>query len=442
MNSLFIKTYHKQNLIKDLESNGFKKLIQYVEEFYYILATINVHILEEIKIENGYAILKGKYIQNILGSNHATEILNALIKINYIERDKYYQVGKKSYGYKLKEVDSKSEWYTITNPALQKKINKYITNRPDALTINLMDKDMQKLYPMLYWEHKSNIEVLKKIDAELLQKKLDSLTIVSNDRDKFELLENEIRQDQYDTANYMISRIRNKDLYYRINKDGKVFTNLNMIFNKIRLACMKDVVEIDIKSSQWIKFVIECKKYIKSNSMTQLEYAKPLNNINYTLNDIKPNLLQEDVDKMQKIVEIEDIYTYIKPKETKLDRKRVKLRTFSNIIFVKNEITEFENNKWAQRFKEEFPEMYKYMYNYKAIYGHSSFANLLQSIESNIIVDSISIPLNHAGIENLTVHDSIIVNKKDVETATNQILSIYKHYGITPQVTTKGETNV
>ncbi len=116
-----------------------------------------------------------------------------------------------------------------------------------------------------------------------------------------------------------------------------------------------------------------------------------------------------------------------------LTRKEAKTKMFQ-IIFsgAKNPAPE------KKLFKASFSQVIEIMDGFKITYGDNQFAIMLQTIESDIFIDTIYTELQKRGITAYTKHDSVLYSIKDASQVEAVVEAAMKQYGI--EATLKKET--
>lgn len=98
------------------------------------------------------------------------------------------------------------------------------------------------------------------------------------------------------------------------------------------------------------------------------------------------------------------------------------------------------SSPYKKKFKELFPTVSNWIYNYKKNLGKNSLSIKLQSIESNIFIDQIYKPLLEKGIPVFTKHDSVICFFNDKEIVQEHISIVLKKNGIFGEIKSNKDT--
>ena len=237
----------------------------------------------------------------------------------------------------------------------------------------------------------------------------------------------------------------NKLLYFRRNKTNyRIDTNLTSLPSYLKqfITSFSNGIQIDLKNSQPVLFNILLNHISSSNNNSSFNLTEniikslPLCCVN---NDIisSINLINKEIKKNRKWVEIllKEIsiyrqetmngtwYEYLMKiyndyhNTTEYDKPKVK-DMWMAIAYSHNYSTDYKEDKIP--FQKAFPALDRLIYLFKAK-NYKQFPILLQQIEANIFIDLIAKELIENGIKLYTVHDSVIIDKSDLELTQNLI---------------------
>lgn len=206
-----------------------------------------------------------------------------------------------------------------------------------------------------------------------------------------------LKQDDIDIYNrnrYSVECINDKHLFYHFDNYGRMHTNFTILKSFIRKNCLlidnEETCEIDIKNSQplFLAKLIEDTgtKWVKK---TEFELFKEL-----TING--------------------NYYQYIMNMIGTKERCQVKEMTYK-VLFGRNSV----NSKSDKIFASLFPTIHNFIKFYKKEHGdYRVLAYDLQKAESSLIYNKIikNIISTNPEIKIITVHDSIIIQKRHQET--------------------------
>ena len=201
----------------------------------------------------------------------------------------------------------------------------------------------------------------------------------------------------------------NKSLRFNRNKTNRrIDTNLTNMSSDLRqfIVGYEDMVYLDLKNSQPVIFNIILKEhYNKGNLALRLE-----------------------IDDYFKLTTEGQWYEYLQKLYNNTREESKKL--WMLIAYSKN--SSYKNEKAV--FKNAYPNINKIIESYKTK-KHADFAIKLQQIESDVFIDGICRELVNQDIVPFTVHDAIIVNKKDKKQTLEIIESIFKDaLGVVPVI--------
>ncbi|WNW00940.1 hypothetical protein RRF68_08010 [Tenacibaculum sp. HL-MS23] len=201
----------------------------------------------------------------------------------------------------------------------------------------------------------------------------------------------------------------NKTLKFSKNKaNNRIDTNLTFLASELRqfIVGYEDMVYLDLKNSQPVMLNIVLKEHYKDvNTALRLEiedYCK------HTTQGVWYERLQELYGKTRD--ECKDIWMCIaySKNENYLQEKNIFKKCYPGI----NAIIEYYKKK-----------------------NHADFSVKLTKIESSIFIDGICRELVNQGIIPFTVHDAVIVPKKDKEKTLEIMRAVLKkHLGVAPVI--------
>lgn len=215
--------------------------------------------------------------------------------------------------------------------------------------------------------------------------------------------------DIYNRNRYSVECINDKHIFYHFDNYGRMHTNFTILKSFIRKNCLliegEETCELDISNSQplFLTKIIESTntKWVKKDEFELFKYL--------TTNGI--------------------YYQYVMENLKISDRVLVKEMTYK-VLFGRN----ISNCKSDKLFVKLFPSIHNFIKLYKKEKGdYRILAYELQKAESNLIFNGIVKEIMHTNpeIKVVTVHDSIIVSKKNRE-IVNAIFKnkLYKEFNI------------
>jgi hypothetical protein len=326
--------------------------------------------------------INNKYI-NINNSNIivVSTFLNKQLKIKELSYTKKYISSLKLDYKSLKEIID----FNVGNLSLNDfRLNEQI--KENVFEVTIKDFNFEHKY---YTTKEQAVIKAKELGKDLIQDKNRFLIINAEEFIKLK------KNAYYTTYNSSLDNIYNGSYYINRNTTNNrldsVITNMcGILIDKICLD--NKLVQIDLKNSQFaiLSYVIPTELYLYDDVKNFIEQSQ-----NGTL------------------------YEYIQ-KELLLDnRKQAKQITFEVLFSSQN--NKSNNMKF---FKELFPNLLKWINDYKKTNGYESFSIMLQKMESTIFIDGIYTDLIKRKIWCLTKHDSIICKDKDY----NSVKTIMENY--------------
>jgi hypothetical protein len=193
-------------------------------------------------------------------------------------------------------------------------------------------------------------------------------------------------------TSFNIENIKSNALFLkRDNNNGRVYSNICFLkreFRKHLLIDKEETVEIDVVNSQ---------PTLLASFFNKIEETAEYS---LFLETVKNGCFYETIAKLVK-------------NSCDLDRKQIKEQVYKCILF-----NVCEKSEWWKSFNSLFPTLAECISKLSG----SELAIKLQTIESKIMIDSVCSNLEKLNIKCLTVHDSVIVKKKD----ESQVVSIIK----------------
>lgn len=308
-------------------------------------------------------VLKEKYTKNY----HL--YINYLVNNNYLILTKDYSVGKSS------------RIYSLNLKLLNGKIKRYINN--DTI---LLKKYRSNLLDMVF--DQNNI-----IEREVKEKLINDLYSVDIKMESVIYFLDRLEDNDtniYNKNMYSSESIKSGNIFYHFDRFGRMHTNFTTLKSFIRKNCLtidgEETIEFDVKNSQPLFL---CKLIDQTNTKwvdsDELDFFRSL-----TING--------------------KYYDYIVNRFGIKDRKVAKTMTYE-VFFGKNDF----RNKSDKLFKSCFPTIYNFIKLYKKQYNDYRILSYhLQRSESNFIFNKVVKTINnlYPHIKIITVHDSIMVNRK------------------------------
>jgi hypothetical protein len=213
--------------------------------------------------------------------------------------------------------------------------------------------------------------------------------------------------DIYNRNKYSVESINNQHIFYHFDVYGRMHTNFTILKSFIRKNCLlidgEETCEIDIKNSQplFLSKLID-----ESNT----RWVKP-----------------DEFELFSTLVKDGNYYQFLIDK-LQLENKSAAKQLTYKVLFGQNR----SNSKVDQMFVKLFPTIHNFIKLYKNEHkDYKVLAYDLQKAESKLIFNQIikKIMNLNSDIKIITVHDSIIVQKKYKSFVSNIFFSeIFKHF--------------
>jgi hypothetical protein len=360
---------------------------QKLKSAYLIDLVHNLILKYYFKKENSFSlsamILKDKY--GYLYNYY----INYLKDLNIIKLQKNYLKG------------SNARVYSLNDDVLINKIHRF-NNDDKVLIKKYITKHLQ------FELDKNNI--IKKCIKEKL---IEDLFHVEIDYSRSIFFLDSLKNDDIDIYNrnkYSVETINQKNIFYHFDSYGRMHTNFTILKSFIRKNCLlidgEETCEIDIKNSQPL-FLSKLIKDADSRWIDQNEFN--LFNI---------------------LVKNGNFYQYLIDNLNLVSKEDAKNLTYK-VLFGQNR----PNSKSDINFIKLFPTIHNFIKIYKKEKkDYKILAHDLQKAESNLIFNQIikKISDENSDIRIITVHDSIIVQKKWKDLVLTIFFDeIYNHFSIT-----------
>lgn len=397
---MYIKTKTTNTKSSNIVSNRVKDktfILQFLPECLYNIETTKTIDYKDNKLKTDYLI----------------DIIHNMILKYYFKKDNKFALNaivlKDKYGYMYNYYIN----YLIDNNIISL-ITQYqtgVTSRIYSLDDNIFnfkikryknyDKVLLKKYKNKFIQIVNNIDETESlIDIDVKEKLVSDLFSVNIEFDRAIFFLDSLKYQDYDIYNrniYSVECINNKHIFYHFDNYGRMHTNYTILKSFIRKNCLlidgEETCEIDIQNSQPLflgKLIKESNtKWVKED---EFELFRELTTNGY-------------------------YYQYIMEHSGEKDKRKVKEMTYK-VLFGRN----IGNSKADKFFKILFPTIHNFIKLYKK--EHNNYKILaydLQKAESNLIFNKIikCIMNLHPEIKIVTIHDSIIVQKKYKDIVNN-----------------------
>lgn len=353
-----------------------------------------------------------KPLHSVLLNNFSKRLYSArefLLENNYVEKDTFYIIGRKCHHYKI--IDNTLIDNELVNCIIE---DKYFLGRYNKFQDQ--KKNMEFEFVDKYSESIENIQI-------------DDVNAKKEVKLKFE--NGSINKEKYDNYIDSIERLKNNNKYWIIdNFSGRFHTNLTNLKSELRnYLYFKDnrresMYSIDIKNSQLLCLSILLDGIDLNSKLASIPEIK------FILNRIK--YFEKPIDFIKECKN-GNIYDLLAEK-SKLSRSVVK-ESFFKYIFSKptDKVWNVDKDllKFNRTFKETYPKAKEIIDNIRYSTPEAFLAKVLQIAEVQLILNEALGKCYEKGVKNiLTIHDSYLVNKKDIINVHDSLIEVYKSYNV------------
>ncbi|MHA2275558.1 MAG: hypothetical protein ACXAC2_07315 [Candidatus Kariarchaeaceae archaeon] len=417
-----INLFLPQKMIVDLDNYLVKNEPKFKADtmrFYYIIHYLTM--MQNRTKRKDYYYLNKKEIDKII-SCKSDKYIRILKKGGFIEHDQCIP-GLKSCHFRL-------------SPKYHSQVGK-IELQPDSVMYkNLIRRNNQKK------AHYNRLEPhLREMHREFAKLEIDyesALNWIQNNTDHS-------KHYHYLTA---LEQLHDKRFrYFNRNKtNNRIDTNVTNLKSKLRKFFIGDFVSIDLKNSQpfligallhhlhhkgtlcWLFSEVEL---VKTFGIKVVKQALLIHQ-----NQKKANLVDLSlfIDSVTKGMLYDDMVIQY---EGKMDRDEVK-EMIMKVLYSRNVIHNgFKKSIPYKTEKEEFAKIYPSVYDFLVPLKSKDHRNLpiyFQKVESYLFIDCIAKELVKNGIVPITIHDSVLIQRKDTATALSIMQSVCeREIGIIPE---------
>ncbi len=367
--------------------------------------------------------LPKKQLTKLISYKKYAQILRLLAKENIIEKD-YYEPGKKSYYYKLK-----NNYQDVVNVKL---------NTANARSISKKQKDIRKTkINKLPAYLKQMLIAIRELqwDFDEMRKIVDKYSPTNkdleqtNNKRKHSISMDGYKKELKEAMLYSIARLEHKEFNFSRDETSlRLHTNITNIKGILYKSTKTSLTEIDIANSQPYFLAVLLRKL--QNKFVNKSDNDELHNIIRTVLNTKFNIgfkkIFDSKTFKKELILLEEMTTSGKfyekfMEEFEMERKEVKTLMFK-ILFSQN--NSYRESKII--FINNFPMINQVIEKIKED-NHNTLAILLQRMESLIIIDKVcKLLVEEYNIIPITKHDSIAVKPEYVEIATDVLQKTFR----------------
>jgi len=375
------------------------------DKLYYILTLLYWgKVFNKIESQDSFIPLSAKILKYILWDYQTP--LSYLISIGVIETNNRYIVGQTSKGYRL-TLTYAGAGYKQTE-IHSKRIIKKVTQFK-----NKQIKEMKAMQHIHIWNC------------------LNQITMNSDGARNY--IENaNLEAEKYFSYLIAIEMIESRTFFQTVdNTAGRLHNNITNLSRQIRPFLRygnENLIEIDIANSQPFLFNVLISEALKNPSFHSF--------FNFNHGNI---ILSYDsgLERYKELTSRGELYEYLmKEMGIKEDRETFKKRFFGKICYCK------ENPRYITRERKIFAKLFpavSAIISYYKIEDYKQLAIKLQRAEADIMINTVAKKLAEQGIFLLTIHDSILTTKENVEIVKETILTEFKNkFNLIPTFKIKG----
>ena len=386
-------------------------------------------------------------------NHHYNRWMKVILENGLLVRD-YYEVGVKSYSYRLNptlllnsfdELLGSNSSYSFSasfnnNNAASNSFasNIYKLIKPYPLCFSLFEKwKLNSKIENKYQEWFSNDFQKLNIDFDNLNQVLETRLLQVENEIKDDVINNPQQNikyrvlgigDQYYSNSYLLGyqlMKKAKELNFRIiqTKKGVYLDDLSRFtIKRIISVYIADNMSLEMIKSGYLMASRNktnnrldtnltnlpseyCDFIMKSNDMIQIDLSN--SQFSFLSCWLSKYLESDDFKLFQNLSYTGKLYNYIQKELGMYSREKTK-RILFYIFFSSNEIS----NSTKDYLKKKFPSVINWVEEYKSKNNHKTFCIELQRFESNFFIDNIYEILKELGYVCFTKHDSIIVESK------------------------------
>lgn len=402
---------------------------------------------------NKFTLLKYDYLKNIIHDRILTPLLLELRRCGLIERDLYYQEGKKCYGYRIG--DSYANRDTIRVECRSRRLSDRIrdSKRDDYRSYAKVHQHL------LYW--------LRQVDLDLPT----AMRIV----EEIQYEENKLTlQELRDLNRLAVHAIVDKELELTVCHLGRVHTNITRLIKPVRKELRisgAPLIAIDIANSQPLiltsvilgsagyrnQTYSSCESFYFQNfgmcKSTNQEISKspqnptPTNLTTYTTRNVDISSCNdnglvsfpEDLDQWKRLCESGVLYPYLMDRMNWQGTKaQFKDKELFRLLYGRNTPFDRDGNYNPSQLQPvletDFPSVWTFIRKYKRAHGYRELAREMQRQESRLMIQGACGRLmdEHHDCPVVTIHDSILTTEPWVSTVSTAIKYEFGQIGIQP----------
>ena len=375
-----------------------KYLYQFIPDKYNYLTKTDKIEFENVQLKTSYLIniiheLIMKYYINkngLIDKENKFNMWSTLLREKYGVKYNYYIKYLMDIGF----ITMVSDYYKNQKARTYSLSTKYLYNIikckvDDKVLLKKHSQDYLKKTFLSYNNSPIPLEIRKKLIDNLYKINIDvdgAISYLNNLKNK-----GEICYDKYQKNLISVENLGIDNIFFKFDEHGRLHTNYTILKKQLRRDYItidnSPTVEIDIKNSQPFFLIL-----LMKDNLPLSELIKP--DVSRYIDLVKNGLIYEEIMEKCKIK----------------DRDEAKVLMY-RVLFGKNG----HNKKGNILFRETFPNVYKFIYEYKdKLKDYKLLSHNLQLIESDFIFNKVVNHLikSYPDMIFYTIHDSIVVPVK------------------------------
>ncbi|MBC5772630.1 hypothetical protein H8S95_01030 [Pontibacter sp. KCTC 32443] len=244
---------------------------------------------------------------------------------------------------------------------------------------------------------------------------LDSLKCISS-----------YKQGRYNADIQHINQFKTGEIFFKRVPNGKrIFTTANLMSRELRRFIRHkggtSLFEADIRNCQPLMLCGLLKKRYRGS-------------------------WPEDVLRYKNLCESGEFYEYmhrviygIELNDTAEEHRiSFKVVMFGKVFYCKVFTSRNEGNIFARAFENEFPNVYKFIDEYKCKHGYKDLSREMQRVESRIVLDTVCAQLWKSTSFVVSIHDGLIVSENEIDQVVGLLHKVCNEdYNLTPTIQKK-----
>lgn len=392
------------------------------------ISIYNLYIYDNGDFYRFKSLSKEYFISIIKTKSYLYEIKDNLINNNILEVNNSYNIQTgKSKGYRFNSLLIKGEYVALSSP----KINQPSISNPNNFNSSIIYNNL--LSSRLYHICGPKLETY-------IHKGLQKVTFnekVNDFIDNYDLKIEDILVNEQIELDYVNIQFEDDSYRYSINKAKELAKSLSRDIILYKEKCyIENVKDFLNRKTEELKLIFKKSIFEINNGIFRISRNETNRRLDYNLTNMKHELLNYINFDGEELIELDisnaqfAILSFI---TEDLDEEFIKLSKEGRLY-------NGDKPKWFRiafdkikvdhdDIRLKYPKTMMFIDDYKSNNGYKSFSNLLQSVESLIMIDGLLNRLIDLGYNVFTIHDAIRVKKSEVDIIKKEIEKYFKEIG-------------